>query len=466
MTIRKKKAASLIGFLVAISLIFAGCSNGNNEGASPASSPAASPASSQANGDGGSSGEEIDWKTVKADIRFVYPGTSESEKLFAENFKTAMKEKYPNVNIEFMYLSWADMEKKISVMISTGDVPDIATTQDVTNFVQMDGLEDLTPYMQREDSTVKPDNFLPGTLDYSTIDGKIYAAPATANAFNLMVNEKMLNDAGMKLEELQTWEDVEKAAERMTKDGKYGFGYPLGVARFAFRVPFTAGYSNDLLLSDTSEASKAKYIELLNHFKKLEAFQPKAHLTWGYPEMFRAYSNGEVGIIPAGTFFSSNVYSINPDIINVSRAIPYPKGPSGTAAKTPVANSGFGIYKGSKNKEVAWRLIEELLSPEFNSTQAAILNISAEKATSLDEVIKKAEDVYPKAIDGHKRVIEDFLAMVDKSGVPMDTIVGQPEMETVVQDVMVKFLTNKLDAEEAYGEIKKGIDAVAAKYAK
>ncbi|MGF7047705.1 ABC-type glycerol-3-phosphate transport system substrate-binding protein [Paenibacillus sp. DS2015] len=452
----KKGTARLTGLILAFSLVFAGCSNGNSNEASPSNSPASS----------NSSGEEIDWNTVKADIRFVYPGTSESEKLFAETFKNAMKEKYPNVNIEFMYLSWADMEKKISVMISTGDVPDIATTQDVTNFVQMDGLEDLAPYMQREDSTVKADQFLPGTLDYSSVEGKIYAAPATANAFNLMVNEKMLNDVGMKIEDLQTWGDMEKAAELMTKDGKYGFGYPMGVARFAFRVPFTAGYSNDLLISDTSDQNKTKYIELLNHFKKLEAYQPKAHLTWGYPEMFRAYSNGEVGMIPAGTFFSSNVYSINPDIINVSRAIPYPKGPSGSAAKTPVANSGFGIYKGSKNKEVAWKLIEELLSPEFNSTQAAILNISAEKATSLDEVIKKAENVYPKAIDGHKRVIEDFLGIVEKSGVPMDKIIGQPEMETVVQDVMVKMMTNKMDAEEAFNAIKKGIDPIITKYAK
>ncbi|MFC4601108.1 ABC transporter substrate-binding protein [Cohnella hongkongensis] len=463
MRTHKAIAVKWLGILLAISMILAGCSNGNSS-SSPEPSPAASSGSSS-EGAGGGSSEEIDWKTVKADIRFVYPGTSESEKLFAENFKSAMKEKYPNVNIEFMYLSWADMEKKISVMISTGDVPDIATTQDVTNFVQMDGLEDLRPYMEREDSTVKTDNFLPGTLDYSTIDGKIYAAPATANAFNLMVNEKMLNDVGMKLEDLQTWEDLEKAAELMTQDGKYGFGYPLGVARFAFRVPFTAGYSNDLVISDTSEQSKAKYIELLNHFKNLEPFQPKAHLTWGYPEMFRAYSNGEVGIIPAGTFFSANVYSINPDIINVSRAIPYPKGPSGSAAKTPVANSGFGIYKGSKNKEVSWRLIEELLSPEFNSTQAAILNISAEKATSLDEVIKKAQDVYPKAIDGHKRVIEDFLAMVDNTGVPMDKIVGQPEMETAVQEIMVKLLTDKMSVEEAYNDIKKSIDTVSAKYA-
>jgi multiple sugar transport system substrate-binding protein len=456
----KKSMTSLIGIILVFSLILAGCSNGGSNEASPAATPSSVPTSTS------SSGEEIDWKTVKADIRFVYPGTSESEKLFAETFKNAMKEKYPNVNIEYMYLSWADMEKKISVMISTGDVPDIASTQDVTNFVQMDGLEDLAPYMQRENSTVKLDDFLAGTLDYSSVDGKVYAAPSAANAFNLMVNEKMLNDVGMKIEDLQTWADMEKAAELMTKDGKYGFGYPLGVARFAFRVPFAAGYSNDILIADTSEQSKAKYIELLNHFQKLEAYQPKAHLTWGYPEMFRAFSNGDVGMIPAGTFFSANVYSINPDIINVSRAIPYPKGPSGSAAKTPVANSGFGIYKGSKNKEVAWRLIEELLSPEFNSTQAAIVNISAKKSTSLDEVIKKAESVYPKAIDGHKRVIEDFIGIVDKSGVPMDKIIGQPEMETVVQDIMVKLLTNKMDAEEAYNAIKKGIDPITTKYAK
>ncbi|MCU6709831.1 extracellular solute-binding protein [Paenibacillus sp. J5C_2022] len=451
----KRRTGLFVSILLTIAMLMAGCAGGKGN-------------SEKAEGTNETGGNaetgETDWTKAKADIRFVYPGTSEAEKELAEQFKSAMKEKYPNVNIEYMYLSWSDMEKKLAVMINSGDYPDIAMTQDVTNLVQLGGLEDLTPYFERDGVQLKREDFLPGTLEYAQIDGKTYAIPNLANSFTLIVNEQMLGEAGMKPEDLKTWADVEKAAELMTKDGKYGFGYPLGVARFAFRVPFTAAYSNDLLLSDTSEASKSKYMETLEHFKKLEPYQPKAHVTWGYPEMFRAYSNGEVGMIAAGTYFTANVYSINPDIVEVSRAIAYPKGPSGTSAKAPVSNVGIAMFKGSENKEIAWKLMEEWSSQEFNSTAASVVNVTAIKSTSLDEIVKKAEKIYPKAIEGHKRILKDFNELLDVSGVPMDTIVGQSEMEVIVQEQLAKYLSGKSTTEEAYEAIKEGIDGVKKKF--
>lgn len=439
---------AFVTMIMAGVLVLSGCSS--NE---PSASPSA----------GETDNNTIDWKTVQADIRFVYPGTSESEKELAEQFKSKMKEKYPNVNIEYMYLSWSDMEKKLAVMINSNDYPDILQTQDVTNLVQLDALEDLAPYFE-QDNEFKKDNFLPGTLEYSSQDGKIYSIPNLANTFSLIVNEEMLKGAGMKVEELKTWADVEKAAQLMTKDGKFGFGYPLGTARFAFRVPFTAAYSNDLILSDTSDDSKQKYMETLEHLKTLEQYQPKAHLTWGYPEMFRAYSNGEVGMIAAGSFFTANVYSINPDIVKVSRTIAYPKGPSASEAKAPVSSVGIGMFKGSKNKEVAWRLMQEWSSQEFNSSQAAVVNVTAVKSTSLDEVVKKAEKIYPKAIEGHKVILNDFNTLLSESGVPMEKIQGQSEMEVVVQENMAKLLTGKTTPEETYSLIKDGIDQVKSKF--
>ncbi len=451
--LRGKKGFGLGAAALALMLLIGGCgaSSGNEAAESGSSQPASA------------GGEAIDWNTVKADIRFVYPGTSEAEKELAEQFKARMKEKYPNVNIEYMYLSWADMEKKLAVMLNSGDVPDLTQTQDVTNLVRLNGLEDLTPYFEREGEQLKKEDFLPGTMEYAQEEGKLYAVPNLANSFTLMVNERMLNEAGMKLEDLQTWENVEQAAKAMTKDGKYGFGYPLGTARFAFRVPFTAAYSNDLLLSDTSDASKNKYLETLRHFQNLEPYQPKAHLTWGYPEMFRAFSNGEVGMIAAGTFFTANVYSINPDIVNVSRTIAYPHGPSSSSAKAPVSNVGIAMFKNGKNKEIAWRLMQEWSSQEFNSTAASVVNVTAIKSTSLDEIMKKAEKVYPKAIEGHKTLLNDFSRLLDESGVPMDKIPGQSEMEVVVQEQMVKLLTGKATVEDTYAAIKDGIDKIKAK---
>ncbi len=454
----KKMISLLLATMLLVGMILSGCSSNTaptNEGAGN------NPGKDSENN---ASEENIDWSQVEADIRFVYPGTSELEKELAEQFKAKMKEKYPKVNIEYMFLSWNDMEKKLAVMINSNDWPDMTMTQDVTNLVQLKALADLTPFMNQQDSSIKENLFLPGTLEYAARGDAIYSIPNLVNSFSLMVNEAMLEDAGMKLEELQTWADVEKAAQLMTKDGKYGYGYPLGASRFAFRVPFTAAYSNDLVMDDTSEEGKQKYLETLQHMKNLEEFQPKAHLTWGYPEMFRAFSNGEVGMIAAGTFFSANVYSINPDIMNTARAIAYPAGPSASKAQAPVSSVGVGMFEGSKHKELVWKLIEEWSSSEFNTTQAATVHISAFKDASLETIIEKAESIYPKTIEGHKRLIEDFNSMVNTTGTPMASIPGQSEMEVIVQDNMQKLLTGKNTVEEAYEAIRKGIDNVKAKF--
>jgi len=107
--------------------------------------------------------------------------------------------------------------------------------------------------------------------------------------------------------------------------------------------------------------------------------------------------------------------------------------------------------------------MQEWSSQEFNSTAASVVNVTAIKSTSLDEIMKKAEKVYPKAIEGHKTLLNDFSRLLDESGVPMDKIPGQSEMEVVVQEQMVKLLTGKATVEDTYAAIKDGIDKIKAK---
>ena len=463
----KKSLIVLFAWMLMAGVFLAGCGSESGGSGSGGSGGTVSETAEQNNAQGGSAGEEtaergdIDWANVEAHIRFIWPGTSEIEKEVAEKFKAKMKEKYPKINIEFMYLSWQDMQQKLAVMINSNDWPDLTQTQDVTDLVRMNGLEDLTPYLERSEQFNR-DSFLPGTLEYSTIDGKIYSIPTMGQVYTLMVNEQMLNEVGMTIDDLKTWEDMERAAGLMTKDGKYGFGYPMGVARFAWRVPYTAAYSNDLLLSDTSDVAKGKYLELLQHFKNLQPYIPQAGITWGYPEMFRAFSHGEVGMIAAGSYFNSNVYSINPDIMHVAKAITYPKGPSADAPKAPTSNVGYGMFAGSKNKEVAWKLIEEITSPEFNAEQSATIHFSAFKGAVVENGRATMEKVYPKTVEDHIRLTKEYMEIADTTGVEMAKIKGQPEMEVVFQEHIVNFLTDKAGLEETYEKIRRDIDKIKA----
>jgi multiple sugar transport system substrate-binding protein len=404
-------------------------------------------AGQQASGDGKLTGS----------LEIVWPGTSDPEKQVAQDFAAEMAKQ--DIKIEYTFLSWRDMQQQLAVRVQANDPPDITMTQDVTDLVRLGALEPLGDYLA--DSGIDTKSFSPGSLEYSTIDGRLYALPYLAQAFTLIVNEKMLGDAGMKVADLKTWADVEKAAAAMTKDGKYGFAYPAGNPRFAFRVPLTIGYSNGVNIGAPDPADEAKWKELLDHMAKLTPSRPPADKAWDYPEMWQAYAKGEVGMIVAGTYFTANLYPLNPGIIGQSVQLAYPAGPSADKALAPVSNAGYGIFAGSKNKELAWHVLKQLASDKWTARLAAVVNTPARSSVSLDALKPEVQQVYPDAVDGQMKQLENNIDLIKNNGTPLKQIPGQPEMEPELQEVMLQFLDGKVGRDEAYSLLQERLSAVA-----
>ena len=431
----RKPALALAGFALLLAPL-AACSNGQ-----PETQPTQS----------GEPAGEVEW---------VYPGTSDVERQFAEGFIQEFELEYPETQVTVNYLSWNDMQKTLAVRLQANDAPDVTITQDITSLVGMDGLADLTAVAGELD----PDDFLPGTLEYSSIDGGLYSIPYQATGFTLIVNEELLADAGYEVEDLQSWEDIEAAAKAMTKGDVSGFAYPLGNPRFVFRGALTAAYSNDLVLNDVAPEAQAKWTDLLEHLKTLNEYSPAAASTWDYPDMWRAYANGKVGMVAGGTYFTANVYSINPDIIDVSRQISYPAGPESDVPMTPVSSVGYAMFKDSESQNASLALIESLTSPQNVLKQAAAVNLPARLSVDRDALYEEAEKVYPDAIDGHIRVTEDGFAAVETNGVPLAKIPGQPDMEPAFQDIMVRYLSGGITTDQALDEIATAFGAINEDY--
>lgn len=390
------------------------------------------------------------------DLEIVWPGTSDPEKRLAEDFAAAMAEQ--GINIEYNFLSWSDMLKQLAVRIQGKNPPGVTPLQDITDMVSLGGMMPLDDLIARDGIDLS--KYLPGTLDYSTwTDGKLYDLPVTAQAFDLVVNEEMLNAAGFQIEDLKTWDDLEAAAAAMTKDGKYGFAYPLGVPRFAFRGALTAGYSNDLNIGVINPADEQKWKELLDHFAALEPYTPPAQSAWAYAEMFQAYSNGEVGIIPAGTFFTANVYAINPEIVAKSRQIAYPAGPSGTS-QAPISNMGYGVFVDTEDPELAWYVVKQLANDEWIARIAAVVNTPAVTTVSMEDLRSAVEDVYPDAVEGHMQQLQDQITLIADHGVPLVAVKGQSAMEPEFQEVMVSFLDGNVDRDTAYQQIQERLGEI------
>jgi ABC-type glycerol-3-phosphate transport system substrate-binding protein len=405
----------------------------------------------------------IVWAEEKTTIRFVYCGTSEPEKAWSAEYKKDLEKRYPHISIEYIYIPWAEQEKKIAIMTQAGDYPDLIQVQDVTTLSAMGVLEPLDAYIDSPNSRVKRTDFYPAAFDYSIINGVLYSVPAHMTAYGLIVNKEMLAQAGFGLEDLKTWDDLLKVAEKVTHDEVYAYGYAAGLPRFAWRDAMIAGYSNGVLIADTSPESRSKYIEVLKWYEKLRPYIPPAAVTWSYPDMFRAFCQEQVAMIAAGSFFTANVYAIDPGIVPKSRAIVYPKGPSAERPSAMVANAGWAILKGSKAKDVAWFVIEDLSERDNLAREAAVVGLPARRDITIDEFADLAGIYYPDIKDANRQLIEDWLSIVSNYGVPQAKILRQSEMEVKFQEKMYELLTGTLDAEGFYERIVKDIEEIRKK---
>lgn len=394
-------------------------------------------------------------------LRVIFPGTSETEKQASLKLKTMAESRYPDIKIELMYIGWPDLEKKLSVMLPGGDIPDLVQQQEATTLVAMGALEPLDAYLARPDSPVKKEQYFDGVWQYSQYDGKMYTIPLRAISYGLVVREDLLTQAGMKLADLKTWDDLKRAAKALTKGNVYGYGYPLGLPRFAWREgPYIAGYSNDFDLSDTSEATKAKYLEMLRLFKDLQPSMSPTTKVMGLREAFQNWALGNIAMMPTGDFFVANVYPLNPKMLKNSRVIAFPKGPSASKPWAPVANGGWAIFKGSSHKEEAWRVLGLYTSRDHLTEETAMINTPARRDIDLAKLGALAAQFYPDAVEDNRRIINDFVTNVHPLGVPMRKIVRREEMEVVFQKIMIEMLDGKLTPEQAYDQIKVEIDKI------
>jgi multiple sugar transport system substrate-binding protein len=397
-------------------------------------------------------------KSVSGNLRILYPGTSDFEKKMALQWQSEVQKKYPNIKMEFIFLVWADLEKKLATMVQAHDYPDIMMVQDVTNPVAMEALEVMDPYFNDQ---VKLSSFYQAPLEYMKVGGKIYAVPFLAVAYSHVANKDKLAAAGVKLDGIKTWDDMRAAVKALSKDGSYGYAMANGgTGRFTFRDFMMVSLSNGFSPDDVSAATKQKYIEALKLFADMAPSMPKSQVTWLYPELFKSFENGGHAIMHTGSYFTANIIGNGTKGLKAAQPFAFPKGPSASKQQVMVGASGFAILKGSKQKEAAWKAIEVVMSPAVLGPYAGAINISSVDYITDKMMEEGAKAAYPDGWKEHLALVNSFRKIVSTYGMPMPKILGQSQMETVLQAALIKMLDGKASPEQTYDEIKKGIDQV------
>lgn len=275
----------------------------------------------------------------------------------------------PDIKIAYVGVPSSSVQQKYDTAIAGGSTPDVGgvTTSYLAHLVGQDALE---PADDRLESGALKGKLLPGLLEtvrQTAPDGKLYAVPASGNMDIIWYRSDRFEER--KIAQPSTWDDLTKAAAQLTNPAANQYGFTIrGGAGSVFQLLAEAySYSGVEKFYDggRSTVNDARNAELVRKVAELyKKATPEADVNNSYTQMVAQFTGGTVAMMHHNLGSTADVMkALGPERVS---AMPLPKGPSGKRTVVPNPTDGFAVFKGSKNREAAWKFVEFLTSAESN----------------------------------------------------------------------------------------------------
>ena len=305
MSVLPRRAAAFAGAAVAAALVLSGCAA--SDGGSTAS-----PTGSETPTDGAcDTPTEVTWlNTIKIEIQ--------------EQFFAAVDD-YNAVNtdcVEIKVIEYPQGEPFFSVvtpLYEAGNAPVVMTV--------LQELPDMAPRVMDWTGTALADLAADGTLEKANIDGKQVGIPVTAEAFGLLYNKAVLDEAGVDPAAIKTRADLEAAFQAVEATGRSavhfsGLWWSLGAhftnvyhataaadqaGRLAILEGLTAGEKD--LLADPQFVNWLDTFDLLKQY----SIDSASIADTDYDQGVENLATGEVGFWFMGNWAEPNLLQATPE---------------------------------------------------------------------------------------------------------------------------------------------------------
>lgn len=281
-----------------------------------------------------------------------------------------------DLEVELTVLDWGSAWTKITTAATSGEGPDITqlgTTQ-VAAVAAMGALEDLSGIYSRfggEEAFVEAS--LPTTQILGAGDER-YAAPWFIDTRALFYRKDLCELAGVNPEtDFDTWDSFKAALQKfkglevdgvkispLVMPGKNDWNV---IHNFA---PWIWGAGGDFIAEDnrTSIIDSEKAYEGVKFYSELalDGSLSMPYLEKNSAEVEAIFNSGEAATIFSGAYHINTLRREQPELAENIGTVPFPAGPSGRYSF--FGGSGLTVFKSSKNKEAAYRVIEYLMTTD------------------------------------------------------------------------------------------------------
>ncbi|MDD3334843.1 MAG: sugar ABC transporter substrate-binding protein [Eubacteriales bacterium] len=316
----------------------------------------------------------------KIELTYCYWGAA-AEAQVREEVVQMFNASQDKIVVKPIFIEGGTYLAKLQAYFAAGEAPDIIQSSGDfgDTYISKGMIEDLTPYIERDALTDAWDSIL---LDAYTYDGKVYAAPMIFNSFYLIYNKTLFDKAGVPYPtDDWTESDFLDAAQKLTSGE--GVEKTYGVRLSWLPTTLLA----DMYGTSIFEESAMK-LHVSDNQAFIDSFQFLTDLALKY-----GVAPDAAGEKAAGSGFVSGRFGMEVsamwDMDQIVKTVgdsfefdiaKFPISETYGRWRTPIANIGYYMFSGSKQKEAAWEFIKYASTDQEAQKVMNLAGIPASKA--------------------------------------------------------------------------------------
>lgn len=318
-----------------------------------------------------------------------------------ENFEK-MVEAYNNlpegrVHVTVELIPRAELLKKYTLGIATGDLPEIAIVDnpDAASLTAAGMFEEVTEMLNGWEGN----SFVSGPLESGQYEGKQYTLPFRSNCLGLFVNEEHLEAAGVE-KVPETWDELLSACEKLKGMGTPSYPFAMSAVKseegvFHF-MPFFQ--STGATVNEADSEGGIKAFEMIAQLAS-EGYMSNECINWTQNDVEKQFAAGNASMMINGSWQISNILADAPELEYSIAYIPKDK-----ESVSSLGGENIGITKSAENVEACWDFVSWMLSREnnvpFNVAGAAIsprADVTPEEQYPEDEKMRVFVELFEMA---------------------------------------------------------------------
>ncbi len=297
----------------------------------------------------------------------------------------------PGVRVVWVDVPFRELDRKLMSAAAAGRAPDVVNFSDKTyaRFVGLGALRDLTPILPK--GAEPAGTYVPGALGLCRMRGQLLALPWYLTTQTALVNEELLERAGMKSETLpRAWAGMREASRayraKVGDDGTYLFSVPLGHESDFLQMLFAEGLlplkpdAGGRLRSNLLDAEVVNEVRAwVDLFR--EGAMPREAATQGVQHLTDLYKRGRVAVINFGPNFLNVIRQESPRVYERTALGPTITGKLGRAH---IAVMVVGVTTQSPQPELAAELAWMLTGHESQRELCSIVPVLPSTRATLE----------------------------------------------------------------------------------